>query len=261
MRALGNVPGAGASRSGFVTGGRRTLTTWLGTVRPVTGGLGRVLHKTSPTWQSRCARSRSLLRETARTAGSRLTTSGADSTYDSPDDFVAGVPPSEIAKIKGVMIGYTDGDPVVTVQILRSPLPRRYSPFIRASGKERAAVEGVARLVTNLFLVGDLFVRTFVARGKFHCSSVFVPDSDAGRDCSHRGNHSGCHNRRDQLALVGHEHPGADYHVNDDRLLVPQEPKTASRPGRITPSHVRAVSSDHTSTYATRLYASMTVWM
>jgi hypothetical protein len=163
MRALGNVPGAGASRSGFVTGGRRTLTTWLGTVRPVTGGLGRVLHKTSPTWQSRCARSRSLLRETARTAGSRLTTSGADSTYDSPDDFVAGVPPSEIAKIKGVMIGYTDGDPVVTVQILRSPLPGRYSPFIRASGKERAAVEAVARLVTNLFS-GRRFVRQDLRR-------------------------------------------------------------------------------------------------
>lgn len=71
--------------------------------------------------------------------------------YDSVNDFVAGILPVDVSHVRSAMIGYTGTALSVTANVRRSSFPALDPPFIRAEGTERAAVEGVSRLVTDLF--------------------------------------------------------------------------------------------------------------
>jgi hypothetical protein len=85
---------------------------------------------------------------------------GRETKYNSPADFVSGLLPGDIRRVASVMIGCTGGSGLgLTVHVVSSRVPGIYvKPFVRAEGPERAAVEGVADLVTGL-LSGPRFVR------------------------------------------------------------------------------------------------------
>lgn len=79
---------------------------------------------------------------------------GRERQYDSPDDFLGGIQLSEISRTNALMIGDVSGPVAVTAYIRKT----QTTTFIRCSGAERAAVEGVCKLVTELFR-GSRFVR------------------------------------------------------------------------------------------------------
>lgn len=74
-----------------------------------------------------------------------------ESKYKSPEEFLAGFTPSDISKVKSILIAYNSSGVSglsATAHLVQGPMER---PFVRAHGHEPSVVGGVAKRLTDMF--------------------------------------------------------------------------------------------------------------